>query len=342
MKIRVSGILLAAVILLSGSSAFAQAVGKKDSAAKVGFSDISKHWSNEAVQNLLKKNAVPFGQGKFVPGKAISRSEFAVMLHNALDIKIEYIKAPDIKDYFEDIRQDASYASAVIDLVTAGIFEGKGNFKPQASLSREEMVHYVMLAYKYKMGDRYAMIKIDPATFKDADAITPEYSGEVARAQHYNLITGSENNMFQPKKAASRAETAVVINKLVNLMAEQNQLVVVSPDAVLTSDSVEMKINITNSSDKDVILNHSSGQKFDFELLDADKNVVYRWSADRMFTMALTSTTIEPGKTLVFSDTLSGEAFAAIKDKIVYLKAYLIGKSDAFSIDGGGYEIKIK
>lgn len=342
MKIRVSGIILAGVILLSGSSAFAQSTVKEDSKVIVNFKDIKTHWSAEAVQNLLKMNAIPFSQDKFVPGKAVSRSDFAVMLHNALDINIEYFKEPEIKDYFDDIKQDAPYAAAVIDLVTAGIFEGKGSFKPQASITREEMVHYIMQAYKYKMGDRYALINIGPASFKDVDAITPEYGGDVARAQHYKLIAGSGNNMFQPKKAATRAETAVVINKLVKLLAEQNQHVTISPDAIIANDSIEMKLNITNNSQKDIILNHSSGQKFDFALLDADRNVIYRWSADKMFTMALTSTKIEPGKTLGFSDTLSGDVYAAIKDKVIYLKAYLIGKSDSFSIDDNGYEIKVR
>ncbi len=342
MKIRVSGIILAGVILLSGSSAFAQTIGKKDTTVNVNFKDISNHWSGEAVQYLMKKDAIPFSQDKLVLGKAVSRSEFAVMLHNGLDIKIEYFKEPDIKDYFDDIKQDAAYAPAVTDLVTAGVFEGKGSFKPNASITREEMVHYIMQAYRYKMGDRYELIKINPASFKDVDSITPEYGGDVARAQHYKLIAGTGNNMFQPEKAASRAETAVVIDKLIKLLAVQNQYVDISPDAIVTSDSIEMKLKIKNNSEKDIILNHSSGQKFDFALLDADRNVIYRWSADKMFTMALTSTRIEPGKSLEFSDTLSGDVYAAIKDKVVYLKAYLIGSSDSFSIDDNGYEIKVK
>lgn len=342
MKIRVSGIILAGAILLSGSSAFAQTMVEKDSTVKLDFNDITTHWSGGAVQYLMKKDAIPFSQDKLVLGKAVSRSEFAVMLRNGLDIKIEYFKEPDIKDYFDDIRQDAPYASAVIDLVTAGIFEGKGSFKPDASITREEMVHYIMQAYRYKMGDRFALINIGPASFKDVDAITPEYGGDVARAQHYKLIAGTGSNMFQPKKAATRAETAVVIDKLIKLLAAQNRHVIISPDATVTNDSIEMKLNITNNSEKDIILNHSSGQKFDFALLDAERNVIYRWSADKMFTMALTSTRIEPGKTLEFSDTLSGDAYAAVRDKVVYLKAYLIGSSDSFSIDDNGYEIKIK
>ena len=204
------------------------------------------------------------------------------------------------------------------------------------------MVHYIMRAYKYMMGEEYAMIKIGSARFKDADKIAPEYSGEVAMAQHYKLITGTGNNLFQPKKSASRAEAAVVINNLVKLLDEQNHLVIIRPDAALTNNSIEMKISITNNSKKAIIINYSSGQKFDFALLDGDRNILYSWSANKLFTMELNSTTIEPGKTLEYSDTLSGGAYTAIKDKVVYLKAYVTGKSDTLEIDNDGYEIKVK
>ncbi len=341
MKKRVAGVLLAGLVLMSTSFTFAQSNVQNDR-AEVKFNDISEHWSAKAVQSLVQKDAIPFGQDKFIPGKAITRSEFAIMLHRALDIQINYFKEPDIKDYFDDVRQDDPYTSAVIDLVTAGVFEGKGSFKPQASISREEMVHYVMGAYKYMRGEEYAMIKIGSARFKDADKITPEYSGEVAMAQHYKLITGTGNNLFQPEKSASRAEAAVVINNLVKLLDEQNRPVIIKPDATLTKDSIEMKISIINNTKKSITINYSSGQKFDFALLDEDRNVLYRWSADKLFTMELNSTTIEPGKTQEFSDTLSGEAYTAIKDKVVYLKAYITGKSDTLVVDNDGYEIKVK
>lgn len=118
--------------------------------------------------------------------------------------------------------------------------------------------------------------------------------------------------------------------------------VIVKPNATLTKDSIEMKLSIINNTKKAIVINHLSGQKFDFELLDENNNILYRWSDNKAFTMALTSTTIEPGKTLEFSDTLSGETYADIRDKIIYLKAYITGTSDDFKIYNDGYEIKVK
>lgn len=343
MKKRISGILLAGVIMLSSSLSIVQANVEGDETVKaLNFTDISKHWSNEAVQGLLKMNAIPFSSDKFAPSKAITKSEFALMLRNAMGIKINYLVAPDIKDYFEDVSQDAPYAMALVDLVTLGVLEGKGSFKPDATITREEMIHYVMLAYKKLMADHYAMIKINPASFADVDAIKPEYSGEVARAQHDKLISGTGGNMFGPKQSATRSQAAVVIYKMIKLAAGQNLPVTIIPGATVKEASIEMKISIVNNTKQAVIFNHSSGQKYDFALYDSQGNDLYRWSADKSFTMALTSTKIEAGKTLEFSESLSGDQFDAIKDKIAYLKAFIIGSSDSFDINEDGYEYDLK
>lgn len=341
MKKIVSGIILAGVILVSSSISFAQSVAPGEDVQTVNFTDISQHWSKEAVQGLAKLGAVPFSTDKFLPQKAITRSEFAVMLRDALGIKINYFAAPDIKDYFDDVSQDAAYAQALVDLVTLNVLEKNGDFNPEAALSREEMVHYVMLAYKQLMGDKYAMIKINPATFKDSGQIKPEYSGEVARAQHYKLISGTGGNMFSPGENTTRAQAAAVIYKMIGLTAEQNQTVTVTPAVTVNEDSIDMTISIKNNTKKDLIINHNSGQKFDFLLMDAEGTDLYRWSADKDFITALTSTEIEAGKTVDFNETLSGDEFKAIKDKIAYMKAYIIGSSDSFEINKDGYDFAL-
>lgn len=304
------------------------------------YSDLAGHWVGNDVSNLLQKKAIPFQQGKFLPGKAITRSEFALMLHQSLDIQIAYLVAPNIKDYFDDVAGDAPYASSVIDLVTVGILEGKGSFRPDDKLMREEMIHLVMQAYRYKMGERYSPIKIGASSFSDAELISPSFGGDVSRAQHEGLIIGDRNKRFLPQKAATRAEAVAVISRLVALLEKQNSQVIVTPEALLTDNAIEMRIVIRNDSDSMVTIEHSSGQKFDFALLDANRNVVYRWSADKLFMAMLTTTEIKAGETLVLSDTLSGDAYTAIKDKIVWMQAFVTGTAPFLYTDG--YEIPLR
>ncbi|MPN29942.1 hypothetical protein SDC9_177399 [bioreactor metagenome] len=107
----------------------------------------------------------------------------------------------------------------------------------------------------------------------------------------------------------------------------------------MKDDSIEMSIAIKNNTKNDVYMCNSSGQMFDFELLDADNNALYRWSADKAFIQMVSNTKIEAGKTLEFSDTLSGDTYNAIKDKVVYMRAYITGSADF--INDEGYLIKL-
>lgn len=331
---------LTALMMFSCPISFAHAEIKKESLSLVKFSDILEHWSKKSVDELLRKNAIPFGEDEFMPENAVKRSEFAFMLHNAMDIKIYYYIEPNIKDYFDDINNDDSYASNVIDLVSADIFQCGGSFNPYGTMTREEMIHYIMQAYKYKMGDEYSMIKIEPSTFSDTNEITAEYSVDIALAQHYGLILGMGDNKFEPKKIATRAEAAVIIDKLIKLPEGQNLQVDVEPKAIVNDDSIEMRISVKNNSKNDVSIVNSSGQVFDFQLLDEDKNVLYTWSADKLFTLAFNTTNIEAGSMFEFGGTLSGDEYIAIKDKIFYMKAYLTGNANF--INKEGYEIKLK
>lgn len=343
MKKTISGVILAGVILLSSTFSFAQAATQVEATAAAKFTDISGHWAESFVQKLAEKGVIPFGQEKFIPGKAITRSEFMVMLHKAMDIQIAYLKAPDITDYFKDVKQDATYTSALIDLVATSILDDEGKiFNPDATVTREQMIHYVMNAYKYKMGDRFAYIKIKGGFFRDHNEIMPIYSGDVDYAAYSKLVVGAGKNLFHPKSKTTRAEAAVIISKLMNLVEKQNAEVVIKPSVSVKEDSLDMKLSITNNSKNIVTFTHSSGQKFDFVFLDKDMKELYRWSDGMNFTMMLTSSSIETGKTLEYSASLNGDQYKAIKDKMVYLKAYLIGSSDSFVINTNGYELKLK
>lgn len=118
----------------------------------------------------------------------------------------------------------------------------------------------------------------------------------------------------------------------------RNTLITVTPQAVISADSVKMSLTIKNGSKKDVSISYASSQKYDFQLLDANKKVLYTWSADKSFAQANSSVKLKAGATLTFSETLSGSAFAAIRSKIACLRATVTGSADF--IAANGYEIK--
>lgn len=186
------------------------------------------------------------------------------------------------------------------------------------------------------------MIKLSPKPFADDMKINPIYSGEVTRAEYMGLTLRPVNKMFYPKDAATRAQAAVMIDRLLSQLEKESLKVEITPSVEQKNGTLNMKLSITNHANTKVVFTHSSGYKYDFKLFDSEGNNLYTWSADKMFTMALATTVIEPNQTIEFSAEVEKAVWDNIKTKAVSIKAYLIGNADGFTINPDGYEIEIK
>ena len=71
---------------------------------------------------------------------------------------------------------------------------------------------------------------------------------------------------------------------------------------VTVRDGVTLALHVTNTADKRVELQFSSGQTHDFIILDSKGREVWRWSADRMFTQALQNKLLDPRETVTYEE----------------------------------------
>jgi len=309
--------IIAGTILQTTAFSVAQAATKVEINQPAICSSVSDTLLETAIEELTKKDAIMFKTEKSELSKPIAKSEFVYMLRNALDIQIAYLVAPDIKHYFDDVAQDAIYTSALIDLLTVNIVDDEGRvFNPNANISKEKMYHYMINAYKYKMGGM-------PADTKE-------------------LFKNSQVMLKSSAYIVTRAEAVIDVWRLANCIGKRQERVAVTPGATINDTSIQMKLDIANNTKNAVTINFTSGQKYDFVLLDKNRNELYRWSDGRMFTMALESKEIGAGKSIKYQANLSGDQYRSIKDKIAYLKAYITGSSHSFTINADGYEIKLK
>jgi uncharacterized protein (UPF0333 family) len=69
-----------------------------------------------------------------------------------------------------------------------------------------------------------------------------------------------------------------------------------SVDVQATSDSADFFITVKNNGEEDVTLTFTSGQKFEIVVLDENNQEVYRYSIDKMFTMALQDIVVKAGE----------------------------------------------
>lgn len=74
-----------------------------------------------------------------------------------------------------------------------------------------------------------------------------------------------------------------------------------SVQVTTANDSVEMVLQVTNTTEAPVELTFTSGQSYDFVVYDAAGAEVWRWSSEQMFTQALREERVAPGETLTYS-----------------------------------------
>ncbi len=349
---RVLLVLIAMVLVFASLPVMAAGTVKTEpkSGEKIEFSDISSHWAKDVILRMSDKGLIKgVGNGKFLPDEKMKRSEFAAALHKTLGIDIKYFKAPDINEFFEDVKNEDWFSTVLYDLATLNIIDDRGKFRPEEQITREEMVHYIINGYNYKLGTVVQELE-ELTNFDDNKKIDKKYKKAVKEAFKLGFIRGKGKNMFDPKGITTRAEALVVLEKLISglesikdsIEGDVKEKVIIEPSYDKSDKVFKMNLKITNNTGKSVTINHTSGQKFDFKLLDENKEILYTWSMDKMFMMALTNTVIEPGKSIEFSDELDMESFGETVNSAKYLKGFITGSSKDIKIESEGYEVEIK
>lgn len=80
----------------------------------------------------------------------------------------------------------------------------------------------------------------------------------------------------------------------------------VSTAGVARGEPVDFRLSVQNISAENARIPFSSGQKYDFEVWQGAR-LVWRWSGDRAFTQALTSSTLRPQETVTYQATWKTE-----------------------------------
>jgi hypothetical protein len=307
------------------------------------YKDIQGSWCEKWAGLYGYKEIFSNGDSRFHPDQAITRMEFARLLHRALNININYtgFASTDIGEYYGDVSNGSTGSSDLYDLATCGIIDTKGSFYPANQLNREEMIHFVMNAFYHYTGNSYAMPALALQPFADESEIKTEYQTDVSRSVILGLACGTGNNYVRPRDAATRAQAVTIVGRLAELLQQYKSNVAVKASAQESDGQLQMTLSILNNTGKAITIQHSNGQIFDFEILDKSGNKLYRWSDGRMFSMIAATTEIKPNEEITFSDVLDTKTYASMKDKISCIKAYIVGTSSDFTINSDGYLITL-
>ena len=201
-------------MVFTGSLANAYAVIYNNT---VRFNDIAGvPWAVSGIETLAARGIINgVGEHAFAPDKTLTRAEFITMLMRTFGLD----NKPSAGSSFTDVAEGAWHSGAISAAFELGIVNGKGDglFGPDENVSREDMI--VMVHNTLKA----AGISPKPANgggqeFGDNAAISG-YAAEAVLALHQaGIINGNGEGLFLPQWEASRAEAAVVIYRLLDLM----------------------------------------------------------------------------------------------------------------------------
>lgn len=176
------------------------------------FADMSGHWAESAVKSLSAKHLVNGVDAEhYEPARGITRAEFVALLMRAVErtgsVTSTLASAP-----FSDVPSSSYYAQQAAEAAAMGIMNGyDGAFRPGDRITREEAAVALVNAAKHFSLTSGSLAS--PA-YIDAKEISSWAAASIAEAGKNGLMQG-DGSRFQPKKQVTRAEVAVMMNRLV-------------------------------------------------------------------------------------------------------------------------------
>ena len=179
------------------------------------FSDTKDYpWAKDAIERLYKKGVVNgMGDGTFGCSLKISRADFTVMLVRMTEQSVPFA------DNFSDVSVDKYYFKEVGIAKVLGYVTGRDDntFDPASKISREDMATIAFRVMK-KTGKLKEDKKADlNKKFTDAVDISEYARLAVAVMVENGILSGYETGEFNPKGLATRAECAVLLDRLSKL-----------------------------------------------------------------------------------------------------------------------------
>lgn len=214
MKKQVISACLAGTVLLGTATMPAMAVSVDQ------LTDVKKtDWFYSAVQYVAEKDyMIGVTDDLFAPSREVSRAMFVTILH-----RLDGEPSVDTRAIFKDVPADAWCADSVSWAVQNGIVYGfnEEQFAPDAPVTRQQMCVMMIrfLDYRAKKDNVTFKTTNQAKTFLDAASIGDFAKDAVKRCQMLGLMFGDEAGNFNPQANATRAQVAVVIQRLDTLLA---------------------------------------------------------------------------------------------------------------------------
>lgn len=171
------------------------------------LADIKGHWAEKQIIEGVEKNMINgYLDNTFRPDNQINRAEFTILLANALGLTGD----GENLNFTDNSKIGPSARAAIKRALKAGLVHGfeDGTFRPMQKITRMEMAAMIARAMKLE-GDAKAN-----TGFSDDGSIPAWARGAIAAMKETGVISGRGNNKFEPTVNATRAETVVMLLRM--------------------------------------------------------------------------------------------------------------------------------
>lgn len=179
------------------------------------FSDTANHWAADGIAFASSHELFQgVNDSQFAPDMTMSRGMLATVLYRLEDATE---KGGSI---FTDVTEEAWYADAVAWANEKGIVSGYGDgvFAPDDNITREQLA-VMLYRYAQHLGMDADTSK-DLSAYADADTVSSWAADAMQWAVEKGLITGRTSSTLAPGGTATRAETATILQRMVELIVK--------------------------------------------------------------------------------------------------------------------------
>jgi hypothetical protein len=181
----------------------------------IEFEDIAHHWAQDAVNDMGSRMVISgVGDDLFIPDQDITRAEFAAIIVRGLGLKLESGAIP-----FADVMDSNWYSSVVQTAYSYDLINGfeDGTFLPMDKITREQAM--VIIAKAMKITDLRAKLIPDLtgewlSPFADMNDASEWAKTAIADCLQAGIVTGRNDSQLIPKAYITRAEVAIMIQRL--------------------------------------------------------------------------------------------------------------------------------
>ncbi|MGN7493736.1 S-layer homology domain-containing protein [Paenibacillus sp. SAF-054] len=183
----------------------------------VTFNDVTAQWAKDAVDDLGSRMVVSGDVNSlFRPDHDITRAEFAAILVRGLGLKAE----SGAESPFSDVKPDAWYNGAVPTAHTYHLINGfgDGTFRPADNMTREQAMAIIANAMNLTgLKDQLLSSQVEDEllkSFVDENNISVWARDGISAAIQAGIVSGRGGKELAPKAFITRAEAAVMVQKL--------------------------------------------------------------------------------------------------------------------------------